>query len=559
MSLLQSRKIIIGNVLALGMMFPLATYAAGSEQCVKETGLLLTNGKIITLDDQQSIASWIEIDGDRIHALGTGPAPESECRQIVDLKGKTVIPGLIDSHVHFLRQGQYPGYDAREAESATDIKSLISVLKNRSKSAPTDSVITVLGGIVPHQFAENRLPTNTELDQASSTNIVYLQLGFSGPAQTNSAGIEFLKAQGVDVDSKGAIASGAATNAAFAAIRQGQTEADRVRATQDLMKYANGLGLTTVFDEGGTAFPGASNFEPRSGFDTILTLWKNDKMTVRVRAQFGASENKNNGSSVENRLANNWSGFGDDKLKIVSMGEHVTAFPKDGKISLAYTEAVELIARAGWSHEQHSTSFSENEQHIAAIEAANAKYPIAGLRWTLSHVFELGANKKSMRHVEQLKAIGMGVRVQNHAYTAATDKFPLGRVLGGKKSGPLYRTLMDTELPMGAGTDGALLFPMNPWFSIYYMVSGRDVTGKLVNEDETLTRMEALQLYTLNNAKLSFEENALGSLKPGKLADFVVLTDDYLTVSEDELKNMRSVLTFVGGDVVYSDNSVLLK
>lgn len=559
MNLLQSRKIILANVLALGMIFPLAAVAAESEQCVKGTSLLLKNGKIITLDDKQSVASWIEIDGDRIRALGTGPAPESECQQVVDLNGKTVIPGLIDSHVHFLRQGLYPGYDVREAESATDIKSLLSVLKDRSKGVPAGSVITVLGGIVPHQFAENRLPSNTELDQASSTNIVYLQLGFSGPAQTNTAGIEFLKAQGVDVNSKGVIAAGAATNAAFAAIKQGQTKADRVRATQDLMMYANGLGLTTVFDEGGTAFPGASNFDPKSGFDAIQTLWKNDEMTLRVRAQFGASENKIKGGSVENRLVNNWSGFGDDKLRIVSMGEHVTAFPKGGKISPAYTEAVELIARAGWSHEQHSTSFSENAQHIAAIEAANAKYPITGLRWTLSHVFELGTNKESMRHVEQLRAIGMGVRVQNHAYTAATDKFPLGRVLGGKKSGPLYRTLMDAELPMGAGTDGALLFPMNPWFSIYYMVSGRDVTGKLVNEGETLTRMEALQLYTLNNAKLSFEENVLGSLEPGKLADFAVLTDDYLTVSDDELKNMRSVLTFVGGDIVYSDNSVLLK
>lgn len=559
MNLWLSKKSPLAIALSLGILFFASGVTAEKNMCIEDGSLLLINGKILTLDARHSVVNWIKIAGDSIQALGTGQPTESECQWVVDLQGKTVIPGLIDSHIHFLRQGRLPGYDAREAESATDFNSLIKVLKARSQDAPEDAVITVLGGIVPQQFAEKRLPTNTELDRVTTAQVVYLQQGFAGPAQTNTAGIKFLKAKGVDVDNKGGIASGAATNAAYDAIKQGQTEVDRLRATRELMRHANSLGITMIFDEGGTAFPGASNFDNGKDFDTIQSLWKADDMTLRVRAQFGAFENKIPGGAIQNRMLNSWSGFGDDKLRNAAMGEHITPFPKGGKVSPAYPEAVELIAKAAWAHEQHSSSFAENEQHIVAIEAANTKYPITELRWTLSHVFELGTNQESQAHIARLKTLGMGVRVQNHAYTSATDTFPLGRTLAGTNSGPLYRTLLDAGLPMGAGTDGPLAFPMNPWLSIYYMVSGRDVTGTLVNEGETLTRMQALQLYSINNAKLSFEEDVLGSLEAGKLADLVILSADYLNVSDDELKNMRSVLTFVNGDIVYSDNSILVE
>ncbi len=144
-------------------------------------------------------------------------------------------------------------------------------------------------------------------------------------------------------------------------------------------------------------------------------------------------------------------------------------------------------------------------------------------------------------------------RVQNQAYSIPTDQFPLGRVLGGDNAGPLYRILIDSGIHMGAGTDGALVGPMNPWLSIYYMVTGRDSGGQLINEGQTLSRLEALRLYTINNAWFSFEEQQIGSLEVGKKADLVVLNADYLNVPEEDIRSLRSMMTMVDGKIVYME------
>ena len=183
--------------------------------------------------------------------------------------------------------------------------------------------------------------------------------------------------------------------------------------------------------------------------------------------------------------------------------------------------------------------------------------PITELRWSLAHVFEMGKDN-DLTHVNTLKSMGMGVRVQNQGYIVPTDRFPLGRTLGAKNAGPLFRTLVDSGIPIGAGTDGSLLGPMNPWLSIYYMVTGKDSAGNMVNPGQTITRMEALRLYTMGSAWFSFDESHLGSLEPGKLADLVVLSEDYLTLPEEQIRTLHSVLTVVGGKIVHEDKSVQL-
>lgn len=532
-----------------------------SENDSREATTLFINGKILTVDENQTVASWMVIQGSFIKEIGEGPLPDDvEADQVIDLKGRTVIPGLIDSHLHFLRQGQYPGHDVRGAENADNIPALIQMLKSKTAELNRDDVVTVIGGIYPQQFKENRLPTRDELDQASASHVIYLQQNFSGPARTNSAGVALFRKNKVNVNDDGSIAVGADTNAAFAVLKRGQTRAERQRSTLELMKHANRLGLTMVFDEGGTPFPGAANFAANEEFLTIQSLWRdrgeNQPFPLRVRLQFGGFEHEIEDSEVVDRLRFNWPGYGDDFLKNVAIGEHITPFPKDGKIDTSYTKAVELVAQSAWPHEQHSASFEENRQHLSAIEAAHERFPIDGRRWTLSHVFELGENEESLKHVELIKKLGMGVRVQSHGYMMPTDRFPLGRTLGGTNSGPLYRTLNNAGIKMGAGSDGPLGFPMNPWLGIYYITTGRDCTGRLVNRGQTLTRQEALKLYTINNAWLSFEEDRLGSLEVGKLADFVVLSDDYLTVSDENLKKLRARMTYVGGKRIYDDGTI---
>jgi len=524
---------------------------AVSGSCNGRAGWLLTDGDILTMDQARPQADWILIRGERIVDLGNSPPPAlDDCIEVHALSGRTVIPGLIDSHVHFIRQANYPGFDVRPAEGADSIGELIGLLGEAAEQAPEGVDLVVIGGIDPDRLDEKRLPAGSELDRVETERVIYLQRGFSGPAVTNAAGRRLFGDNGVEVGDDGAIARGRATNAAFAVLDARQSGAERSAGFIRLMTHANRLGVTTVFDEGGTPFPGAANFDPDNDYDTLHELWRDDALTVRIRAQFGAFDDRPERGAIEERVDNAWARFGDDMLKTVAMGEHVVAFPRRGEVSDAYPAKAMAIAAAGWPHEQHSASIRENRQHLAGIEAADAKHSIEGLRWSLAHVFELGA-EEDQALLERVKSLGMGLRLQNHGYTVRTGGFPLGRLLGGDNAGPLYRTLLESGVPLGAGTDGALGMPVNPWFSIYYMVTGRDNQGKLVNAGQTIDRMDALRLFTRGSAWFSFEEDELGVLKPGAHADLAVLNADFREIGEQELLDIESVWTLVGGQLVY--------
>ena len=520
------------------------------DACFGREDLVLTNGKILTMDAAGRIATAMRVRGDRIMAVDEVGSIADACTRVIDLQGRTVIPGLIDSHLHLARQGNAPSYDTRQAERATTVDELLAVLQARAGSVPETSFITVIGGIELEQLRENRMASLAELDRALPSHAVYIQQGFMGPAWTNSKGKTFFEAHSVSVNDDGMFAPGDDTNAAFVAISAQQTFEDRVRGTRELMGFANSLGLTMAVDQGGTPFPGASFFDVKEDYLAIVELWRRGDMPLRVRIQHTASDRSPDRGVFEEKIENTYPLFGDDMLRFTGTGEHIVTFPIEGKVNPAYGAKVERAAMLGWSHEQHSVSNAENVQHLAMIEAANAEYSIEDLRWSLTHVFELGISGTE-NLIETIKSMNMGLRVQAQAYSLPTDRFPLGRTLGGENSGPLYRTLLDIGVHLGAGTDGALLGPMNPWFSLYYMVTGKDNMGRLVNPGQALTREEALALYTVNNAWFSFDEDALGSIEVGKLADLAVLSDDYLEVPEEEILGLRSVLTIVGGEIVY--------
>ncbi len=540
-------------ILVLGALGALACADTASREgasCEDVAEYVLTNGRILTMDEENTVASRVRVRDRWIVAVEDDLPTEGPCTRVVDLRGRTVIPGLIDSHLHFVRQGLFPGHDVREAETAFTLDALLALIAQRAEALPAAELITVMGGVSPNQFTPRRLPTLEELDAVAPDHAVYLQLGFSGPAQTNSEGRSLLASRGVTVPPDGVLREGPETVAALAGLRVGQTLEDGMRGTRDLMRYANAVGLTMVFDEGGVPFPGAGYFDPTSDYAALVPLWRKGDLTVRVRAQLSVYDGTAAPAALKAWIDHAWFRFGDDMLRLSAVGEHIVTFPRDGVVNPAYGAKVRAIALAGWSHEQHSTSHDENRQHLQAIEDAHAVTPITDLRWSLTHVFELGHGDLDL--VARMQELGMGVRVQNQGYTIPTDGFPLGRALGGTNRGPLYRTLVDNRIPIGAGTDGPLVGPMNPWLSIYYMVTGRDNSGRLVNAGETLTRMEALRLYTAGSAWFSFDETQLGSIETGKLADLVVLSDDYLSVPEEDIRTLSSDLTMLGGKVVYA-------
>ena len=186
--------------------------------------------------------------------------------------------------------------------------------------------------------------------------------------------------------------------------------------------------------------------------------------------------------------------------------------------------------------QEHSNTKADHYHQLETYEAANKIAPIADLRWQLTHVHEI-----DQEVLDRLIAIGAGVTVQNQKFFATEN------------GTPPYRLILDSGIPVGGGTDSTVRHPINPWFSIYYMVTGKNVLGDAINADQAITRTEALKLYTIGSAWFSHDENDLGTIEVGKHADFAVLSDDYLMIPEEEILDISSVLTILGGKVVHAN------
>ncbi len=507
--------------------------------------ILLVNGNIVTLDSSESVASSVLIENGRFVSVGDiSPATMPEA-QVIDLNGRTVVPGLVDSHMHFVRGTLRPGHDMRTVESTRSIAELLEAIAAKSGGVPNGELISIVGGWDPVQFiGENRFPTLAELDNVAPDHPFYMHLRANGPAVTNSKGKALLEDEGITVGTDGMIAMGRGPGNAIAAwdvFKAGQTEADRRRSAAEFMSHANSLGLTTIIDAAGTNRPGAQLFESDKDYKTIYQLWRENQTSVRLRLMYMSwDDNVGDGSGdseIEQRVRNSVMGLGDDMLRVVALGEHTVSDNKGAP----FVAATALAARNGWSLQQHSSTPEDNLAHIAAFEQANEVASIEDLRWSLTHVHQITPDV-----ISRLQALGAGVTVQDHRY------FNRGNV-DSELAGPPLRMLLDTGIPVGAGTDSTNAQPMGPWYSIYYMVSGKNVVGNPVNASQKISRMEALRLYTLGSAWFSRDEEAIGSIEVGKLADLAVLSDNYFEVPEDEIIDLSSVLTILGGQIVHSE------
>jgi predicted amidohydrolase YtcJ len=512
----------------------LGTVTSGVAQ---EPGLLLTNGNIITLDENDSVVNSVFVRSGRIAAVGNDlPAPEGA--EVIDLQGRTMIPGLMDSHLHFLRAAQRPGYDMREVEAVRSIVEFQSALRTKATEIPAGELITVVTGWGPIQLAENRLPTSAELNEALPNNPVYVHYRAYGPSVTNNLGATMFEAGGIEVGEDRVFDEGEEAISAYYYLRGGQTVEQKARNTKLLMAYVNSLGITSVIDTAGTNKRGAQILEPAYDYEPVLTVWKRGEMTVRVRPMFMSwdvdVQDGSGQSEVEERVRNSFMGFGDDMFRIAGLGEHTV----NDSMSEQFYFSTALAARRGWLLQEHSASKEENDYHIQAFEAANEIAPIADLHWSLTHVNEI-----EQETLDRLIALGAGVTVQNSRFFSTEP--------GG---GPPFRRIVDSGIHVGGGSDATVSHGMNPWESLYYMTTGKNVRGDVVNGDQTITRLEALKLYTIGSAWFSHDENDLGTIEVGKHADFAVLSDNYLTIPEEEIVDLSSVLTIVGGNVVHANS-----
>ena len=490
--------------------------------------LRLVNGRFV--DGRGEVASALSIKDGRIAALGPRGAAGAHARTI-NLKGKTVIPGFINGHIHHSRTGTNAGYEARDIETAFSIHEIQEVLARRTKTVPAAAWTGCHLGWHYAQLAENRPPTKAELDDAAPNHRVFLS-GRAGHVEpffsvTNTAGQRFFEAQGftVDNDTGRILLTPGGTTAtpedAFNAIRDLETPEDRLRQTFDNNKWVASLGTTLVLDPAGS--PSTAQDYP------AVELWRRRMLDVRHRLFHSAG----NAETVENRMQNTFRHMGDDWLREGGFGETIGI---RGDIPGTFAPVATPIAARQWKIQNHTDFFAQVDQQIAAFQAITAQHPIDNLRWQLIHVFQV-----TEAQAQILKDLGVGVDLELERYLDRLER-------GG---GPFFRLLVDSGIDIGFGNDGSNFAPNNPWLMMYYATTGVSVTGEPNNVDQTISRMEALRLFTAGSAFISFDDDRLGTFEVGKYADLAVLSDDFRRVSDANLRRIRSVLTLVGGKIVH--------
>jgi len=564
----SSRRAGLGAVALAACIAATPAWADDDEDCKAGGSLRLVNGRIHTMDKNDSVVSSVLIRNGKFAAVGhrRGDDGDDGCARTINLHGRTVVPGIIDNHNHILLLGLRPGRDAR-LENANSINEALATLAARAKEAKPGEWVTSIGGFSRNQFSPDvRFPNLKELTEAGGDHPVFVMESFSGPGATNALGKQFFQSHGVEVMADGSIRTQIPNTQIFPCqdalflLRKMQTRDSMLQGLQDAMRYAAGVGVTTHLDQGG--FPaagdntdGAAHFDRYRAHDSVRALFNEGKLTNRIWINFLHLETDPQTPELMARLLNAWNDFGDDMVRVVGIGEF-TAGPFLEPGTPQWFHGTRLVADAGWRNENHSLNFPAplfpvpgpldwkviidgwQKVHNDVVAAGNPD-GITKLRWVLAHVPFI-----DQEHLTRLKNLGGGINV-------------LGgwRWLSGTatQNGPQFRLLLASGIPLGMSSDGMQISVMSPWINLYYVVTGKNALGQVINGDQTLPRNEALRLYTANNGWFLNAEDKLGTIEEGKLADLVVLSADYFSVKEESIKDIYSVLTVVNGTVVHDD------
>ena len=546
--------------------------------------VILQNGRIHTMDAKGTVASTVAIKDGRFMDVERGRAHISAGRKtkVIDLRGRTVVPGIIDNHNHLVLMGNRPGFHT-PLENAHSLAEALAIYAARATQVPAGAWITTIGGFHSNHLYANtadplsgRLPLLTELDVAAPNNPVFIEIGFSGPSATNSAGKAILQANGVTVGptptnptlDAGAIAGGAQSSTALLFLRQTLlTPETRRRGVVDAMKYAASVGVTTHIDQG--AFQavnlpsdGAAHEDNFTMHIPFLEIYEQGEGIVRLRINFLHMEPLIQGvpetdqvPELRQRLKNAFPFLGNDMVKTGGIGEFIAQGTNPA--SSAFLTAAKRVAGANWRAEVHSlgrrqlptSNPADFEFEIMAFEAVEAEFPgvIRDRRWVIGHVPGI-----TQEWIDRWEKIGGNLSLTGWQFLAGNAVTSTV----APYAGPPFRMIVDSGkrpggIKSGLSSDGMQIAPMNPWIHMYYATTGLNARQVLINPNQQITRQEALALYTRDNGWFVREENDLGSIEVGKLADLVVLDRDYFSVPNEELKRIRSLLTIVGGNIVH--------
>lgn len=536
-----------------------------------KTRLILRNGQFATLDRQHPQATTVAISDGRFIAVGD----DSEVMhfadgetQVVDLNRRRVIPGLIDSHLHFIRGGLNYNMELRW-DGIPSLADAMRRLQAQVARTPAPQWVRIVGGFTEMQFAERRLPTLDEINAVAPDTPVFI-LHLYDRALLNRAA---LCACGYDRDTPnppgGLIAKDAngeptgqllaEPNALilYAALAKGPKlpYEYQLNSTRHFMREMNRLGITSVIDAGG----GSQNYP--DDYKVIEELHKAGELTLRIAYNLFTQK-----AGEEVTDFSRWTemlkpGDGDSYYRHNGAGEMLVfsaADFEDFRIPrpdmAPYMEndleaVVRILARNHWPFRLHATYNETISRALDVFEKVNRDIPFDGMHWFFDH-----AETVTDVNLERIATLGGGIAIQHRmAYQGEFFVQRYGRKAAERT--PPYQRMLQMGVNVGAGTDATRVASYDPWNALYWLTTGKTLGGlSLYPLANLVDRETALRLYTQANTWFSNEEDVKGQIKPGQYADLAVLSADYFGIPEDEIRNLVSVLTITGGRIVYGDD-----
>jgi predicted amidohydrolase YtcJ len=524
--------------------------------------MILSNGKVITVDERFTIAQAVAVRGERIVAVGSnqdiarlaGPNTRR-----IDLRGRAVIPGLIDNHMHLLRAASTWTRETR-FDGVESRKKAVELLRASAKAIGPGEWVYNIGGWTHQQFTDDPKPfSREELDKIAPDNPMALQESYY-QVDLNSKALALLKIEAHAPDPAGfqpgwivRDAAGAPTGIVMgdiAGTRAVSSKLPRVApdhleaSAKVLVDDMNRAGLTAV------GVPGCE----QAALD-IFQKWKEQgKLGVRVYCIDGnAAATPEQVDRSLQQIAKTKLFQGDNYIDNIFFGESVYSPLHDPMFALKssptpaqleqWKRMAMGIAAAGLPLHVHAELHDTIDAFLDQIEAINKEHPIKNLRWVLAHI-----NQINEAQLERMKKLGMYAAV--HPWAVINGAIMHDGFGDGAFDMPPLRTLQESGIVWGLGTDGTAANQTRPFVTLSFAVTGKMVGGTKVNR-QTISREDALIAHTRKNAYLVFQEDNLGSIQPGKLADLLVLDRDYLTVPADQIKDIKPMITMVGGRVVY--------
>ena len=530
--------------------------------------IILHNAKIAT-NGLPSFVEAIAISDGKVTATGRNEEIlrlREPATRVIDGQRRTVIPGLNDSHMHPIRGGLNYNLELRW-DGVPSLADALRMLKEQAARTPAPHWVRVIGGWTEFQFAERRMPTLDEINAAAPDTPVFVMHLYDRVLLNGAA----LRAVGYDKNAPGFPAGevqrdrhGNPTglliakpnaNILYSTLAKGPklSREDQLNSSRLFFRELNRFGITSVIDAGG----GFQNYP--DDYAVVNELHRNGELSLRLAYNLFTQKPKQELGDFQNWTKMTKHGDGDDFYRVNGAGEMLVfsaadfedfLVPRPDLLPVMESELKAVIRHLvdnRWPFRLHATYNETIERALNVYEEVNREIPFDGLHWFFDHCETI-----SDRNIERVKVLGGGIAVQNRMAFQGEYFVERYGALQAKRTPPIRR-MLEIGVPVGAGTDATRVSSYNPYLSLYWLITGKTIGGRnLYPQENRLDRAEALKLYTVGSSWFSTEDGKKGALAPGQLADLAVLSADYFSIPDEEIKQLESVLTIVGGKIVYA-------